>query len=317
MFNESNISIIIPTYNGEKSINLLIENLVKNFPNYEIVIINDNSPDKSDEVCRKIIKRFQNNTLIYLKLAKNCGEHSAVLAGLNECSGNMAVIIDDDFQHPISEIKKIINFTNQNNYDVVYSKFTEKKHSLFRNFGSWINDKSMNFLFKKPKKLYLSSFKTIKRNIINEIVKFKLGEPYLDALILKITSNIGQVLTEHAERDSAYGKSSYSFRKLLKLYASILFGYSTSILRVVLFTGLFTFLLSLLLSIIVLIERILNPDMPVGYSSIIFLIMIFGSLNLIFIGLLGEYIGRILNNTNNFLSYFIENKIKTKGIKKN
>ncbi|MDC0944929.1 glycosyltransferase [Candidatus Pelagibacter sp.] len=314
MITNEKISIIIPTYKGEKSLSLLIEILIKNFPDFEIVIVNDRSPDNTDLICKELIKKFEKFSIIYLRLAKNFGEHSAVLAGLSECRGDIAVVIDDDFQHPISEIKKIVNYTKNNDFDVVYTKFKKKKHSLIRNLGSMINDKTTNYLLKKPKNLYLSSFKSIKRNIINELIKSKSSEPYIDAIIIKSTSNIGQVLTDHFERDEKYGKSSYNFKKLISLYLSIFFGYSTAPLRILLVSGVIIFLISLFFSFYIFIEKIINPSLPIGYTSLIIITSLFGGLNFIFIGLIGEYLGKIMNNSNQVLPYLIEKKITSHNL---
>ena len=131
MKNNNLISVIIPTYKGEKSIKLLCDEIVKkfNFINLEIIIIDDNSPDNTKQICLDMIDRSHDN-ILYIKLTKNFGEHNAVFAGLKYCKGDWAIIIDDDFQNPISEAVKLTDYALKNNYDVIYSNYKKKKHNI-------------------------------------------------------------------------------------------------------------------------------------------------------------------------------------------
>ena len=170
MKNNNLISVIIPTYKGEKSIKLLCDEIVKkfNFINLEIIIVDDNSPDNTKQICLDMIDRSHDN-ILYIKLTKNFGEHNAVFAGLKYCKGDWAIIIDDDFQNPISEAVKLTDYALKNSYDVIYSNYKKKKHNIFRNLGSKLNDISASIFLKKPKNLYLSSFKIVKKNVIEKI----------------------------------------------------------------------------------------------------------------------------------------------------
>ena len=166
------VSIVIPVYNGSESIERLVSGLVEkvgSLYDLEIVLVNDFSPDNSRDVCVDVQKRFCKNVKFY-SLAKNAGEHNAVMAGLNKCTGDYAIIMDDDFQNPISEVIKLITYISEHDYDVVYTYYEEKKHSRFRNLGSSFNDKVANIMLQKPKDLYLSSFKVINRFTINNII---------------------------------------------------------------------------------------------------------------------------------------------------
>ncbi|MCK4326210.1 glycosyltransferase family 2 protein, partial [bacterium] len=200
------ISIVIPVYNGEKTIGKLIDELVKNLTisDLEIILVNDGSRDNSHEVCVSIFKKYK-DVVKYICLARNFGEHNAVLAGLNNATGDYAVIIDDDFQNPPTEIQKLIDEAIAGQYDVVYGYYSKKRHPWFRNLGSSFNDVVANYLLNKPKDLYLSSFKCINRFVVQEITKYKGPFPYIDGLVLRTTQNIGKAKVEHVKREE--GKS--------------------------------------------------------------------------------------------------------------
>lgn len=205
------ISIVIPVYNSEKSIKSLVGLLIKKIePKFdlEIILVNDCSTDNSEKICISLFNKYKNIVRFY-SLAKNVGEHNAVMAGLNKAKGDYVVIMDDDFQNPVSEVIKLISYAARSSFDVVYTYYENKKHSIFRNLGSRFNDKVANIMLKKPKDLYLSSFKILNRFIVNEITKYKLPFPYIDGLILRATSHIGKLKVGHRERKA--GKSGYTF----------------------------------------------------------------------------------------------------------
>jgi len=268
------ISIVIPIYNSEKNILLLVKNIIEVFKNFEIEInlINDDSKDNTHTECLKIIEEYH-NSINYIKLRKNVGEHNAVMAGLNESNGDWTIIMDDDFQNPPSEALKLYNYAKQNKFDVIYANYENKKHSFFRNLGSKLNDLTANYIFKKPKKLYLCSFKCISKDILQEIIKYKGPYPYIDGLILSITSNIGSVKLEHESRK--IGKSNYSIIKLMKLYANISTNFSTIPIHIFSIIGAFISFISFIFGIVIILEKLFYPNTPVGYSSLIAAIIFF------------------------------------------
>jgi len=284
------ISIVIPVYNGENSIANVVDTVVREFEHmsYEIVLVNDGSRDGSEKVCESIAGK--NKNIKFISLRKNFGEHNAVICGLNYVTGDYTAIIDDDFQNPPSEIKKLINTAAEGNYDVVFSRYDDKKHNFFRNLGSKINDKAANYLLKKPKNLYLSSFKLINKAVVKEIVRYKGPFPYIDGLILRVTDNFGSVLVEHSARKG--GKSNYTLRKLISLYFNMFFNFSVKPLRIFTVTGIIIFLIGLVFSVAFLIEKLLYPDTPAGWTSIIIAVITFSGFQIIFLGLIGEYLGK-------------------------
>ena len=291
--NALRLSIVIPVYRGEKSIdplvNLLIDTLQSQYA-LEIVLVNDCSPDDSESVCLGLYKKHPAIVKFY-SLAKNMGEHNAVMAGLTKSSGDWVVIMDDDFQNPVSEVVKVVSFASEHSYDVVYTEYKEKRHSLLRNIGSRLNDKIANVMLKKPKHLYLSSFKAINRFLVNEIIKYTLPHIYLDGLILRTTSNIGKCAVEHHERP--HGSSGYTLKKLFSLWLNMFTHFSILPLRIATWLGFAFAAIGMTLGVEMIFEKILNPQLPVGYAFLVFLITVFASAQLVAVGMVGEYLGRI------------------------
>jgi glycosyltransferase involved in cell wall biosynthesis len=302
------VSIVIPVYNGEQSIGRLTDELVsvlKELYNLEIVLVNDNSPDNSETVCEGLFKKYP-DIVCFFSLAKNVGEHNAVMAGLNQATGDYMVIMDDDFQNPITEVVKLVNYAAQNDCDVTYTYYRKKKHSFFRNLGSRFNDKVANVMLKKPKNLYLSSFKALNRFIVDEIKKYDLPYPYIDGLILRTTDKIAKVEVEHRER--AIGRSGYTFTKLVRLWLNMFTSFSILPLRVSAIMGMIFSLLGLALGVFTVIEKLANPDLPIGYAATIVVISIFAGIQLLSLGMIGEYVGRIFMSFNKKPQYTIRKR---------
>jgi glycosyltransferase involved in cell wall biosynthesis len=298
-------SIIIPVYNGALTIGKLVDDLIAELtPKFkiEIILVNDCSKDNSEEICIKANHKYP-AVVSFFSLSINVGEHNAVMAGLNHAGGEYAIIMDDDFQNPVSEVIRMISYMMDNNYDVVYSYYDEKKHSLFRNLGSRFNDKVANMMLKKPKDLYLSSFKIINRFLIDEVIKYRLPYPYIDGLILQTTSSIGKIKVMHDNR--RVGKSNYTLRKLISLWLNMFTNFSILPLRISTILGFIFSLIGFIIGIEAVIEKILNPEVPIGYPSLIFIIAVFSGVQLIAIGMVGEYLGRLFQDYNKKPQYSI------------
>ena len=307
-------SIIIPVYNGALSIGRLVDELIVQLSpvfRIEIVLVNDCSPDNSEEVCIGIAKKHPDFVSFY-SLAMNVGEHNAVMAGLNKATGDYAIIVDDDFQNPVSEVIKLVNYMVDNNYDVVYTWYKEKKHSFFRNLGSRFNDKMANLMLKKPKNLYLSSFKIINRFLIDEVIKYNLPYPYIDGLILRTTSNIGKIEVSHDKR--VIGKSNYTFRKLISLWMNMFTNFSILPLRISIILGFFFSFIGFLIGIDAIIEKIYNPNVPLGYTFVVIIISLYAGVQLIAIGMVGEYLGRIFMANNKKPQYSIRKSFNERTV---
>ena len=303
-FNEKLISIIIPTYRGSNTLTKLIEELIKTFSDHkiEIVIINDCSPDNTHIDSKNILSKHPDK-ITYLKLSKNFGEHNAVMAGLGYCEGDLAIIMDDDFQNAPSEALKLAEYSLKNDFDVVFTKYEVKKDSFIRNVMSKIANVSAQLILKKPNEIYFSSFKSIKRNIVDEIIKYEGPFPYIDGLILSVTQNIGSHKVEHAERKE--GKSSYNLFKLAKHYGNLVTNFSTMPIHLFSIFGFIITLISLLFIISIIIEYYINPNVPLGYSTLAAVIFFFSGIQILFLGLIGEYVGKVLKNVNKENQYVV------------
>ncbi len=309
--NKETLSIVIPVYNGAATIAPLVRTVLAELKERcpEVILVNDGSRDDSEDICAELARAHREVTLISLR--RNFGEHNAVMCGLNYAVGDYVAIIDDDFQNPPLEIIKLYEEA-QKGYDVVYAQYREKKHPLLRNLGSWINDKAANYLLKKPRDLYLSSFKVIRRNLVKEIIKYQGPYPYIDGLILRATDNIGKVWVEHRPR--LYGQSNYTFKKLVSLYLNMFLNFSVLPLRIFTITGAIMFFIGLLLAILFVVEKIINPGVQRGWTSMAIMILAFSGFQTMFLGLIGEYLGKQYLSINGSPQWVIK-KVVSAGIK--
>ncbi len=301
------LSICIPVYNGEDTIGPLVDAIAEDYKgkDIEVVLVNDGSPkDDSAGICKKLKEKY--SFVKFINLRKNFGEHNAVMCALNYCTGNYAAIIDDDLQNPPLEILKLVKEAEKG-YDVVFAKYHTKKHSLFRNLGSKINDIFASWLLEKPKNLYLCSFKLISRPIINEIIKYKGPFPYIDGLILRVTRNFSSVYVDHKARES--GKSNYTIGRLLHLYLSMFVNFSIKPMRFMMGLGIFIMIVSFVLAVYFIIDKVLHPTISDGWTSLVVLILFFGGMQSLFLGLIGEYIGKNYLDRNGTPQYIVKEEL--------
>ena len=309
---EKLISVIIPVYNGSETISSLVDKLIHELAyRLEIVLVNDGSIDNSEAICIALYEQYPAIVRFY-SLAKNVGEHNAVMAGLNQSKGDYAVIIDDDFQNPVSEVYKLIAYGISQDFDAVFSYYDKKYHSFWRNIGSQFNNLVASQMLHKPRKLYLSSFKIINRFLIDEVIKYTLPFPYIDGLILRSSSHIGQIKLKHQARSQ--GRSGYTLYKLIALWMNMFTNFSVLPLRLSIFIGFIFSIVGFLMGISTIMMKIYDPSLPMGYASLMFGISIFSGIQLIAIGMVGEYIGRIFLSINKQAQFSIrkiyDNKAK-------
>ena len=302
------LSIVIPVYNSEKTIEKVVNEIeiavskLNSKFELEIILVNDYSKDNSLEVCKNICKHKSFVKLI--GFSKNFGQHNALMAGIKIASGDYIISMDDDLQTPPNEMGKLIDELEKNNYDAVFAKYKTQNKSIFRIFGSFINDKMANILVDKPKNITTSSYFIIKKYIANEIIKYDNAYPYIGGLIFRATQNVGNVLIQHKERK--IGKSNYTLKKLLQLWFNGFTNFSVKPLRVSSIFGLFLSITGFIYLLIIIIRKIINPGVPAGWTSIIAAIIFFGGVQLLSIGLLGEYIGRVFLSINKKPQYVIK-----------
>ncbi|QXE89077.1 glycosyltransferase family 2 protein [Geomonas subterranea] len=287
------ISIVIPVFNAETTIAPLCQALVSHLKDHyrlEIVLVNDYSRDGSDAVCRQLHVASP-ETVTYLSLSRNFGEHNAVMAGLNQARGDYVVVMDDDFQNPPAEVPKLLAEIAKG-YDVVYCQYPKKSDSWFRNLGSYLNGTVARVTLDKPANLYLSSFKVMNRFLVDQLVAHKSPNVYLDALVLRSTRNIGTVEVRHDARRE--GRSGYTVKKLIDLWGNVFVSYSLIPLRLLAIAGAIL-TLSGIYSVSVMLIRGWLPMLndPSDIQSLNSITMFFRGVQLLATGVVGEYVGRI------------------------
>lgn len=287
------LSFVIPVYNGRRTIAGVVEDIRKAFDHtrFEIVLVNDGSEDDSEAICAALAEN-SGGTILFVQLSRNFGEHSAVLAGLSQARGDYVAVLDDDGQNPPKEVVPMLAELKRGNYDVVYGHYIEKKHSWFRNLGSSFNDRVATLMLRKPKNLYLSSFKVMNRFVVREIIKYHGPFPYADGLIYRTTRKIGQVPVEH--RASTDGPSRYTLHRLVSLWLNMFLNFSIVPLRLSVYVGLLASCFSLIALLLILIDKIwLTPNVTHGIPTVLGAIAFFSGIQLMILGLVGEYLGRL------------------------
>lgn len=299
------LSFVIPVYNGSQTISRVVDRIAQSFDtvHFEIVLVNDGSADNSERVCRELAVQYP-GVVKFVHLARNFGEHNAVLAGLRQTVGEAVAVLDDDGQNPPEEVWRLWDHLQATGCDVVYGRYREKRHSLFRNLGSRLNDRMANWLLKKPKDLYLSSFKVMNRFLVSELIRYRGPFPYLDGLIFRTTRNIAQVECEHHNRIA--GRSGYNLRRLVRLWLNMFLGFSITPLRLSVVAGMLTSLFSLILLLGIVVDKVwLNPDVPVGIPTVLTCIALFAGVQLLVLGMIGEYLGRVFLEQNGMPQYVV------------
>lgn len=302
------ISIVIPCYRSQNIISNVVDEIENELKNnlskyeYEIILINDSSPDGTYAVIKEISRR--NPYVKAIDLAKNFGQHNSIMAGLNRASGDIILCMDDDGQTDPKQMSKIIDALDQNT-DVVYAKYEENKQNLLRNFGSEINNIMLVMLLGKPKGLYISSYFVMRKYVKDEIIKYKNPYPYLGGLILRSTHKIKNIIINHKNRKE--GKSGYNFRKLLRLWVNGFTNFSVKPLRIATVFSIIIAIVSIIVIILLIINKILNPEVPMGWTSSIMSNLLICSVLSFFLGIIGEYVGRIYISINKLPQYVIRN----------
>lgn len=299
------ISFVIPCYGSENTIEGVVEEIMllnqqHSEDTYEIILVNDSSPDHVwDKIC-KLSKRHSN--IRGINLAKNFGQHAALLAGYRYSKGEIVVSLDDDGQIAVEDTYKIIDELDTG-YDVVYGKYRVKKHSKLRNIGSGFATMMMVHLMGVPKEFRGSSFYAAKRFIIEEMGKYQNPYVFLSGLVFRSTNKVGSVFVNHRVRTE--GESGYSFGKLFALWVNGATTFSIKPLRISSIFGVLLAVIGAVGACLVVINKILNPDMAAGWSSLISVILFLGGILLVSLGLIGEYVGRIYLSLNKTPQYVV------------
>lgn len=306
------ISYVIPCYRSQETLPHVIREIQvameklrdpggEPYP-YEVVLVNDCSPDDTFETIRRLCAENKNMTGI--NLAKNFGQHNALMAGFRHITGDVVVCLDDDGQTPADEVGKLLAGINDGS-DVVYAKYNHKQHSGFRNFGSKVNELMTRVMLGKPKDLYISSYFAAKRFVVDEMVRYENAYPYVIGLVLRSTKNISNVDVHHRERE--LGTSGYTLGKLLSLWFNGFTAFSVKPLRIATSMGVVISLFGFLYGIYTVFKKIFiqPPNLVVGFSALMAVLTFLGGMLMLMMGLVGEYIGRMYITMNDSPQYVI------------
>lgn len=284
-------SIVIPVYRSEKTLPELCDALhhffQKSHLSYELILVNDACPNNTWETV-KSIKAQHPNIVTAINLAKNAGQHHAILCGFQYVKGELVITIDDDLQFHPNEIEKLITQQKRTDADLVYGIQIVKEHSFIRNLGS----KAVAFLFASfastPGRG--SSFRIIKADVVQSIKHFNQRYIFLDELLAWFASNTQFVEVNHSKRKE--GKSGYSIFKLVLWTLRLIFTYTTLPLRVMTYFGLLAFLICLgFVGYFLYMKFSFGAEL--GFTALIVSIFMSTGLILFSLGIIGEYLSRL------------------------
>ena len=304
------VSFVIPCYRSALTIRAVadeIDSAMVELPEYEheIILVNDCSPDNTFEVISELA--LQRGHITAVDLARNFGQHAALMAGMRRSSGDIIVCLDDDGQTPACEVGRLLEKLEEG-FDVVYASYDSKQHSGFRNFGSRVNALMTEIMLGKPRELSLTSYFAAKRFIIDEMLRYENCFPYVMGLVLRSTKNICNVPVNHRKREE--GRSGYTMGKLLSLWMNGFTSFSIKPLRMATYLGAFTAFLGFVYAVIIVIRHFTEGMAPLGWSSTTALLLLLGGIILVVLGLIGEYVGRIFMCVNSSPQYVERQVIK-------
>lgn len=304
---KTKVSFVIPCYRSAQTLPGVVEELQTAMEamqeyDYEVILVNDCSPDDTFEVIRRL--SGENRRIRGINLARNFGQHSALMAGFRYGEGDIVVCLDDDGQTPAREVGKLLAGIRQG-ADVVYAKYNQKHHSGFRNWGSRINERMTRVMLGKPKDLYLSSYFAARRFVIEEVKRYENAYPYVIGLVLRTTGNIVNVEVAHRER--AAGESGYTLGKLLALWFNGFTAFSVKPLRIATISGALCAMAGFLYGIYTIVKKIFinPPGLVTGFSALMSVLVFMGGMLMLMLGLVGEYMGRMYISMNNSPQYVI------------
>lgn len=305
------ISFVIPCYRSERTIETVVAEIrdtvsarAQDF-DYEVVLVNDCSPDNVWQVIQKLAAA--DPKIKGICLAKNFGQHCALMAGYSQATGDYIVSLDDDGQTPASETFKLVDKLEEG-YDVVYGYYQHAAQHLFRRLGSWVNKKMAENIIGQPRSLKTTSFFIMRDFIAKEIVNYKHPFAYISGLVFRATKNLGNVQVNHRRR--LEGRSGYTLAGLIGLWINGFTAFSVKPLRAATYIGLFCAIAGFAAGIFVVYQKLTHPEVPVGYSSILASLMFIGGMIMLLLGLIGEYVGRIYICMNQSPQYVIRETTK-------
>jgi glycosyltransferase involved in cell wall biosynthesis len=295
--NRTGLSIVIPVYNGARTVGMLVEALSRLSPSggLEIILVNDGSPDDADVVCADLVRKSV-VPLIYVEHGRNFGEHNAVMTGLRYARGSYVVTMDDDLQNPADEAVRIYDHARLNGWDVVYSKYAATEQVGWRRAGSRFANKVADWLLDKPPGLYLSSFRCMSAFVATAVTRYNGPYPYVDGLIMQTTRHIDSIEVRHFPRP--YGRSNYTLRRLVRLWLNLTTSFSLAPLRLAVWTGAIMAAVGAVGAGAVVVEAFTSRSLPSGWASTMTVLLLLMGIQSMVLGIIGEYVGRTFLSSN-------------------
>ncbi len=302
------VSIIIPCYNSEATIEKVVTMVMDEFRQHgeydcDFFLVNDYSRDDTFGAITRLAEKYP--TVHGINLMRNFGQHNALMAALNYADGDYVLGMDDDMQTHPSQVFKLLDKMSEG-YDLVYGQYAQKKNGFLKNLTSKFNEVSSRILLGRPKEIVSSNFWVITRAVRDEVILYKNFNPYVDGLFYRTTSNIGNVMVEHHKRE--VGTSNYTLRKLMRLWLAY-FNYTVLPLRISFFLGVIFSIIGLVSALVTIIRKLVTPDMTVGWASLMACLLIFSGVIMLILGILGEYIGKLILSINGTPQYIIRETV--------
>lgn len=292
------LSIIIPIYNEEQNIAELQKRLIsaikKDFKKwkYEIILVDDGSHDNSFKLLKKI--HLKNKNFKIIQFSRNFGHHLALSAGLDLASGDYIVFMDGDLQDKPEEIINLYNKIKEG-YDVVYAERVNKKFGKLKKLNSWIFNKLIKFLVNEDIVINSTIFRIITKDVGNEVKKLRETNRYIIGLIGWVGFKTTSQPVQHEERYA--GKTKYNLTRQINLALNAVFSFSNYPIRLIIKIGLLVILISVFLIFFALARKLIFGTAFIGWTSILITILAIGGFQIISLGIIGEYIGRIYMET--------------------
>lgn len=295
--NRPEISVVIPVYYSEATLRTLTEQLAKTFTeigtSWEIIFVDDGSQDGSWNILQELQAQHPDHVTA-IQLMRNFGQHNALMCGFHEARGHVVITMDDDLQNPPAEIPKLLETLKAQDLDLVYGTYGEKKHAGWRNMGSRLIQKFYSHVFKTD--IPPTSFRAIRSELMQSILTYRLNYTYIDGLLAWSTQSIGSVEVRHEPRQT--GRSGYSLLKLLHLATNLFTNFSILPLQVVSLLGVFASTFGFLGALYYLFGYLVNSITVPGFATIVIAILVIGGLQMLALGIIGEYLGRLHLNMN-------------------
>lgn len=291
------ISVVVPAFNSESFILITLARIVRSLESlgnpFELVIVNDGSSDSTWKVLQQQAK--VDVRIIAINLLKNYGQHSALMCGLRHSSGQYVVTLDDDLQNPPEEIPRLLNFCAEGDFDLVIGEFKEPKKARFRMFGTNVVNRVVTRVFDKPSDLKLSTFRVIRRDVVERVCQSSNPTPYITGELLFAAASVSNLDVRHDER--IVGKSTYNPFRLFELMRRITFSYSIDLLRIACRIGTFTSVFAFVLSLVMLIRGLILNGVVPGWTSMLTTISFFSGMIILLLSMIGEYLSVVLLQT--------------------